>query len=311
MDQLVDQKFMKSGRLVPARFQAALALLERLRDAPTLELEEHLSGAGQSLVSHETYGDRAHERFGLEKINKNHGRRSSSIRDWGQELLDLLKAEGYNEMDEESRSTLIEAAQGRFAASLRDILDVEPLVARVKARSAEAAIADVLDQAEAKGRAAAVAQYLVGAKLQLRFPKKRELIVLHGSNKGDRKSRGDEQQRRGDFDLGDLVIEVTVGAPDAKHVEQVATILEDADAEVWLVVRGDRQQFWKDEVERAEIDQRRVVVASIELFVGQNVTELGGLSAKGKAEQLSELFRIYNDVWIAKLGSPGMRIVVK
>lgn len=310
-DSFIKDKFNMSGVPVAAWLQTALALLERLRESPILQLEFHLSEAGQSLASHETYGDKAHHRLGLEKINKNHGRRSSSIREWGQGLLDLLRKEKFEQLDDGGREAILDSVQVLIAEQLRGILNLEPLAVRVKGRSAEAIIADALGQADMKGRMAAVAQFLVGAKLQLRFPSKRDRIAVLPANKGDRKSRNDEQQRRGDFDLGEFVIEVTVAPPDTKHMEQVATILEDADAEVWLLVRGDRLQFWKSEIERSEIDQRRVVVASIELFVGQNITELGDLSAKGKLEQLAELFRIYNDTWVAKLGSPGIRIVVK
>lgn len=311
LDDLIKRKFTKGGALVPARVQTALALLERVRELPDLSLERHLAEAGQSIASHETYGDRAHKRFNLEKINKNHGRRSSSIRDWGQDLLDLLAAEKFTPTRPKASTDLIDAMQSHLASLLKSILDVEPLTVRVKGRSAEAAIMDVLEQAEAKGRIGSVAQYLVGAKLQLRFPSKRDAITLFASNQGDRKSRGDAEQRRGDFDLGEYVIEVAAGAPDAKHVEQIATILEDADAEVWLIVRGNRLQFWKDEISRAELDHRRVVVAAIELFVGQNVTELGDLSARGKADQLAKLFHIYNEVWIDQLGSPGIRVTIK
>jgi len=310
-ESLITLKLMQSGSLVPACAQAALALLERVRETSDLSLEKHLSSAGQSLISHETYGDMAHKRFELDKINKNHGRRSSSIRDWGQDLLDLLASEGFPSMGRVAREGLIDAMQSQLASLLKGILDLEPFSVRIKGRSAEAVIREVLEQAEAKGRIGQVAQYLVGAKLQLRFPAKHETIGLFTSNQGDRKFRGDAQQRRGDFDLGEFVIEVAAGAPDAKHIDQVAAILEDADTEVWLIVRGDRHQFWKDEILRADIDHRRVVVATIELFVGQNITELGELSAKGKADQLVELFRIYNNVWIDAIGSPGMRIAVK
>lgn len=308
---LIQRKFQQRGVLVPARLQAALALLERLRIAPELTLDQHLSQGGQSLLSHETLGAQAHERLKLEAINQNHGRRSSSIRDWGQDLLDLLSAEGFGSLDEAGRSALLSEYQEVFAEHLRRILDLDPIMVRVKHRTAEAVIADVLNQAEAKGRLGPVAQYLVGAKLMLRFPDRRDDIPVHPANKGDRRFRGDADRRRSDFDLSDFVIEVTVAAPDAKHIDQIGRILEDADVEVWLLVRGDRLQFWKDEVSRTDFERRRLVVASIELFIGQNVTEMGGLSLSGKSAQLEELFDLYNREWIDVVGSPGMRIVTK
>lgn len=46
-------------------------------------------------------------------------------------------------------------------------------------------------------------------------------------------------------------------------------------------------------------------------IVGQNISELGAFSSKGKTIQLNELFKLYNDRWVAEVGTPGIRIVVK
>jgi len=99
---------------------------------------------------------------------------------------------------------------------------------------------------------------------------------------------------------------------DPKHLQQIAEILEKSDKEVWLLTRSDRVNGWKNEVDDADdIDSRRVVVTSVEAFVGQNITELAEFSTSGKTTQLSALFDIYNSKWIAKVGTPGMRIVLK
>jgi hypothetical protein len=60
-----------------------------------------------------------------------------------------------------------------------------------------------------------------------------------------------------------------------------------------------------------EIDPARVVVSSVEAFVGQNITELGEFSSPGKSSQLKLLFDLYNERWVGKIGSPGIRIVIK
>ena len=109
-----------------------------------------------------------------------------------------------------------------LAKPLRDIIEEEPLEARIEGRSAEAVIHDLLLQAEAKGKSGDVAQYLVGAKLALRF--KRE-IPVHPANKSDRKSRSDKDAKLGDFVIENAVIEVAVGLPDEKHLEQIGEIL--------------------------------------------------------------------------------------
>lgn len=309
LDAFVEQHMRQGGRYVAARLQAALGLLERLRDTPTLSLDAHKKANSAGLDSHETFGNRAHERLQLEIINKNHGRRSSNVGGWGQDLLDHFKAAGFEKLDAKKRTAMIDAAQQVFATLIRDILQQEPLEARLKGRSAEAVIREILKQAEAKGKAGDVAQYLVGAKLMLRL--QREFPVL-GSNLGDRRSRGDAHARRGDFEIENATIEVAVGLPDEKHLAQIVEALEDTDLEVWLLTRHDRVASWQHELEEFEgVDPKRVVVTAVESFVGQNISEMGGFSAKGKASQLHELFKLYNERWIAQVGTPGIRIVVK
>jgi hypothetical protein len=170
-------------------------------------------------------------------------------------------------------------------------------------------IGDLLKQADEKNKAGDVAQYLVGAKLKLRFD---EEIPVRGANKGDRKSIGDSQARAGDFEIRDGVIEIAVGLPDDKHISQIADALDQSDAEVWLLTRADRVLTWKNELEKSdEIDDKRVVVTSVEAFIGQNVTELGKFSASERTAQLKALFKIYNEVWVRKVGNPAIMVIVK
>lgn len=301
-----DDHMAKGGKLVPARLQAALALLERARRHPSLDLVDHVPAGSSGLESHETFGNLAHERLGLEPINKNHGRRSSSLSAWGQVLLDALKRDGFSKDGEAA----VDRLQRRFANAIRAILETEPFVARIKGRTAEAVIADLLDQAEQRGRAGAVAQYLVGAKLQLRFPGLD--VPRHAYNKGDRKRRGDDNARLADFEIAQAVIEVALGMPDEKHVDQVLGVLDETDAEVWLLVRGSRLAAWNVEIGRFDPQSRaRVVVAAVESFVGQNISEMGAFSAKGKARTLSDLFGAYNEQWATPLGPGNLRVVLK
>jgi len=310
LEEFLRNQMMKGGRLVPARLQTALALLEKLRDKPSLKLDEHLASKGSSgLESHETYGNRAHDRLGLEPINKNHGLRSSSLQDWGQELLDHLKAVGFESVAFDVQQKLLDTTQGLFAAQLQCILEQEPLEARVRSRSAETVVRELLAQAEEKGRMADVAQYLVGATLILRFDRD---IPTHPVNKGDRKSFSDQEARKGDFEIGDLVIEVALGLPDEKHIAQVEAALEESDTEVWLLTRGDRVATWRNELERCDgLDMRRVVVTSVEAFVGQNVAELAAFSASERLSQFAKLIHIYNNKSIDQVGTPGIRVVLK
>lgn len=309
LKSFLEKHARKSGVVVPARLQAAMALLERLRDYPSLALADHAAKGGAGILGHETFGKRVHERMGLQPINKNHGRRSSNLPAWGQELLDEIAAAGFKKAKSGERERIISHAQDALAKPLRNLIEQEPMEARIKGRSVEAVIHDLLLQAEEKGKSGDVAQYLVGAKLALRF--KREMPI-HPANKGDRKSRFDKEARLGDFEIENAVIEVAVGLPDEKHLDQVGEILDTADSEVWLLTREDRVATWKSEiVTAAEIDKKRIVVTSVEAFVGQNITELAEFSAKGKAICLQQLFDLYNSKWVDQIGTPGIRIVLK
>lgn len=307
--KLCENFMFERGRPIAARLQSALALLERLREYPSLDLEHHTAATGSSgLKSHETYGDRAHERHALQALNKNHGRRSSNLGAWGPPLLDLLAKEGFGDATDAGRQKLIDQAQSFFAARLKKLINEEPLTVALRNRSAEAVIREVLQQADAKGKSGDVAQYLVGAKLQLRLNWD---VPVAPANSGDRRSHSDPNAKPGDFCRNQTVFEVAVGMPDEKHIRQAAAAVEDPDAEMWLIVRKDRLQFWQKELELAEVDLRRVVLVGIETFVGQNISELAEFSSKKRSEQLKLLFRIYNEKWAKKVGSRGIEIELK
>lgn len=310
LDDFVLREMHKSKHLVPARVQAALALLERLRVMPSLDLHNHLASRGSSgLESHESFGNLAHQRFQLEAINKNHGRRSSNLQDWGQELLDLLRSVGFEAANERQRSALLDEAQGCLASLLKQLLEQEPLELRIRGRTAEWAVGDVLRQADGKGKLGDVAQYLVGAKLMLRLDC---MLEPHGSNKGDRRRRGDRQARLGDYEVEDAVIEVAMGLPDEKHLAQIVEALEATNKEVRLLTSASRLETWQKEFARlADIDPRRVTANSVESFVGQNISEMGGFADKGRIPHFQKLVEIYNAHWVDRIGTPGIRIVVR
>lgn len=309
LEDFLRKQMRQSGRFIAARLQAALALLERLRERPVLRLDAHKKANSSGLDSHEKYGACAHQRLQLEALNKNHGRRSSNIGGWGQELLDRLKDAGFESASLSEKTQCINSVQDQFAAILRGILEQEPLNVQIKGRSAETVIHEILKQAAGKGKAGEVAQYLVGAKLKLRF--KRQFPIVP-ANKSDRKSHSDLMTRTGDFEIENAAIEVAVGLPDDKHLSQIAETLEDNDREVWLLASHDRVMAWKNKLaDMKGVDMRRVVVTSVESFVGQNISELGEFSSRGKAMQLVELFKIYNEIWVANVGTPGIRINVK
>jgi hypothetical protein len=272
LDDLVNEHGKKGGVCVPARLQSMLALLESLRGLPTLELSDHLSGAGQSLKGHEPLAASALKRLGLASLNKNSGRRSSNLHAWANPLLTIISDAGFSKASERKRLELLDDAQNQIGYHLRQLIEEGPLRIKTQGKTAEAVISDLLKQAEKKNKGGDVAQYLVGAKLTIRLQID---IPVHGANKGDRKSHADTSARLGDFEVGNTIIEIAIGKPDDKHLEQIEEIVDTTDREVWLLTREDRVAAWKNEIAQL-LGKRvgRIVVASVESFVGQNITEL-------------------------------------
>ncbi len=300
----------RSGEsFVPARLQSMLALLESLRVRPSLTLTDHLSSAGQSLKSHEPLAGKAMKRLNLTSLNKNSGRRSSNLHAWAGPLLGIMEAEGFPGSTEETRIQLIDKAQAVVGSYLRSMFEEGPLRIKVIGKTAEAVIGELLKQADKKNKAGDVAQYLVGAKLAIRLQIE---IPVHGANKGDRKSHADKAARLGDFEIGNSIIEVAIGIPDEKHLQQIEEILDTTHHEIWLLTREDRVASWKNEVSNL-FGKRigRIVVTSVEAFVGQNVTELAGFTAAAKSERIHELIDLYNRRWVDKVGTPSIRVSIE
>jgi hypothetical protein len=311
VDQFVAQYMLKGKNFVPARLQSVLAFLERLRPHPSLLLEDHLVQRGKgALISHEKWGAAAHERHKISPINDTHGRRSSNIQDWGNALLDLVKACGFESLSPDLRDSLLDALQLHFVALLQAIIDQDPITVPGRGLTAEAVIRELLKQASDKGKSGDVAQYLVGAKLMLRLSIE---LPIYPANKSDRKSVSDPDEKAGDFVIKNAVIEIAFGMPDEKHLGQIEDCLDSSDSEFWLLTREDRVGSWVTELSgRLDTkEMRRVVITSVEAFVGQNITELGEFSTDGKVSQLKKLLEIYNDKWVAKVGTPGIRVLLK
>lgn len=308
LDSLIDLHGRKSGICVPARLQSMLALLESLREQPSLDLADHISGAGQSLKSHEPLAAQALKRLALTSLNKNSGRRSSNLHAWANPLLEIIASSGFSKATDQHRMELLDQAQQLIGAHLRLLIEEGPLRIKTQGKTAEAIIGELLKQADKKNKGGDVAQYLVGAKLSIRLQID---IPVHGANKGDRKSHADKAARLGDFEIGNSIIEVAIGIPDEKHLQQIEQILDSTDREVWLLTREDRVASWKNEVSNL-FGKRvsRIVITSVESFVGQNITELAGFSANAKIERITELVDLYNHKWVDTVGSPSIRVYI-
>jgi hypothetical protein len=166
----------------------------------------------------------------------------------------------------------------------------------LRQRSVEATLHEILLTAETQGCSDELARGIVGALLLKSF----------GNDICISPSSPDE------FLVGDAIIKVAVKWLNHQQYEELKQRTSSSKKEVWLLTRSDRWVGWRDAVKGSnDIPPGRVVVRSVESFVGQNITKLAGFSAVGKVSQLKELFELYNTRWIAKVGTPGIRIIMK
>jgi len=128
-----------------------------------------------------------------------------------------------------------------------------------------------------------VAQYLVGAKLALRFP---DLDVPNESY-----STADQQLgRAGDFVIGDTAFHVTM-TPMDKVYERCRKNVEQG-LRAYLLVPDDHVLSARSRAK--EEAPGGVAVESIESFVGQNVEEMATFSQAELKARLYDLLVVYN-----------------
>jgi hypothetical protein len=298
----LDTYMKKGGADVPARLVVVMALLERLHEIPTLNIGDHVAESGMQLKEHNKYVARALKHHEIISPVLEFGRRSSNLHGWIDPLFVWLKSNGFVSASGLEQKEMLAGAQSIAAGRLQIINQDKPLIARYNKGTAKAVIADILDQAQEKKRAKDVAEYLVGAKLQLRFGQ--DAATPKNVNTPNR----DEPS---DFRVGDAAIETTVNPVDARHLTQITQILKNTTMDVWLLVRLQDCGNWQHAVDEQFPQELggRVFVSAIEKFVGQNVSEIGRFDKTKVAETLAELFRIYNERWLPETARSGLRIV--
>ena len=144
-------------------------------------------------------------------------------------------------------------------------------------------IGEILAAARAIGKEGPVAHYLVGAKLQLRFP------GISISN--DSYAAADEQTgRHGNFTVQDTVFHVTVVPMTAVYEKCVANLNEGKN--VFLLVPARSVEGAKLNVDN--LASGGIDVAAIESFVGLNVNQIAVFGKGASAKALLKLLEIYN-----------------
>lgn len=270
----------------PARgsIAAALVVLERLKTKFSLRLDDHRAeGKGQM---------KGVSPGAVKKILARHGESRNFLKEGGRTnrgaprdvekmlaALRLLKNE-----PPKSRNEILDLLQVFLVEKIRDYHLRQRL--KIKYRSQTTtwqAVHDLLALARESRKDAAVAQYLVGAKLQLKFP---ESNVRNESFS----TADDPRKLAGDFQIGDTVFHVTVTPSQGVYEKSKSNL--DTGLKVYLLVPDRSLTGARQNADLASPGQ--IAVESIESFVSQNLEELAGFS-KERARQMRQLLDTYND----------------
>lgn len=273
----------------PARGTVAggLVVLERLKEDFDLNIDAHTAGGGSQIKGASGGAVRSLlARFGeTRRFVAEGGRTNRGLRGDISDMLKALSNAGLDELASGERNGILEELQGFLVEKVREFHGQQRLkVSYDPSKSAREAVGEILANAREAGKGGQVAQYLVGAKLQLRFP--------DDQIGNESYSTADEQLGRpGDFFIGDTAFHVTV-SPMSSVYDRCKQNLNDG-YRTFLLVPEDSTIGARQNAEATA--PGRIAVESIESFVGQNVEELSNFSKTGIVDRFRHLLKIYNE----------------
>ncbi|HRD32513.1 MAG TPA: DUF4928 family protein [Fimbriimonadaceae bacterium] len=264
----------------------ALVVLESLKRECDLSIESHTASGGSQIIG----ASGAAVKHILESYQESRefvsegGRTNRGLRGDIKNLLNHLATEQIDQLSEPERLALLCDAQRYLVDRVRDWHSRQRLkVTYNESHTTREFVSSILALAREKQQQGPVAQYLVGAKLQIRFP--------HLDIDNDSYSTADSQLgRKGDFMVGDTAFHVTVSPMD-KVYDRCRENLSSG-LRTYLLVPGSILQA--AQTNASSVADGRISVESIESFVGGNVDELAQFSKSELLLQVRELIRTYN-----------------
>lgn len=272
----------------PARgtIGAALVVLERLKTDFNLDLTaQRAGGEGQIRGVSGAAVAQILRKFGESRRFLGEGGRTNrgAAGEIGA-MLEAISPLGLEHSSNVERVEVLTALQQFLIVKVRDYHNRQRLrIVYDPTKSTWYLVHDLLNKASESSKEAPVAQHLVGAKLQQRFP---TTPVENHSH-----STADEQTNRpGDFTMGDAVFHVTI-TPNVGHYSKCKENLEDG-KKVWLLVPDRQLAGARQNAENTAPGQ--IAVESIESFVSQNVEEQSEFIREDTAAKASRLLELYN-----------------
>ena len=276
------------GGTFPAKgtIAGALVVLDRLQDDFDLSIDAHTAKGGSQIAGASgTAVKSILGRFGETRPFLNEGGRTNrGLRGDIKRLLDAIATARLEALPKATRDEALSSLQELLVVKIREYHELKRLeISFDSSKTTWQFVSDLLDVARETGKEGPVAQYLVGAKLQLRFPQ-----VQVGNESF---STADIQLGRfGDFHIGNTVFHVTVSPTPAIYEKCKRNLKEGL--RVYLLIRD--KDFVGTRQNAENTAPGEIAVESIEAFVSQNVDELAVFSNEHRRQEIKELLNTYN-----------------
>jgi len=265
----------------------ALVILGRLQKDFDLKLSNHLAtggaqirGAGRAALK-KILADFGEERPFLSEGGRTNRGLPGQVRD----LLANLGELGIAQFPADPRGDVLRTMQSWLVERVREFHQRQRIrISFDPAKTTAQLVKELLGEAKQNRKDGPLAQHLVGAKLQLRYP---DLQIENNSY-----STADLQLgRAGDFLVGDTAFHVTV-APMPPVYERCQHNLQRG-IRPYLLVPDEKVVGAAQNCET--MAPGKVTVLSIETFVAANVDEISQFSSDALRREIRSLLRIYND----------------
>ena len=274
-------------RATRGNIAGGLILIENLRENPVFDIDAHKAASSDQLRNATRPNvQRVLARYDEERVLLQEGGRTNRglMRNL-EPLLEALANSGMGSLSQEERETQCEVMQSFLADKARDIFNAEKVSFEyTQGVTSREIVGMILASARRRQKAGDVAEYLVGAKLALRFP---DYDIRNSAA-----SAADVQTaEQGDFQMNDCVFHVTV-SPNRGHYDKCQRNLDNG-FRVFLLVPDD---ILTGARQNADLETNgRVPVESIESFVSQNIEELSDFAGSRVSHNLKLLIEKYNE----------------
>lgn len=216
---------------------------------------------------------------------KEGGRTNRGLLSEIQKLLDAIKSMDIGELDQEERAEVLVEFQLFLVNRVKAYHNRQKLKLVFDSKlSTWQNIRNLIEIASKENKGGPLAQHLVGAKLQLRFPNLK--ISNESYSTADRQT-----QRQGDFRVGDTVFHVTMSPMQGVFVKCQENLKDGLKA--FLLVPDRKLAAARQLAD--EFSQNQIAVESLESFISQNIEEISRFENNNLKDNFTELILLYND----------------